>query len=66
MINLTKLSFADKKSISALFMALSIICTVFAGIGSFYTDVVLASTQWILLAVLFAVWGLYLKLELKT
>jgi len=47
-------------------MALSIICTVFAGIGSFYTDVVLASTQWILLAVLFAVWGLYLKLELKT
>lgn len=46
-------------------MVVSIVCIAFAVVGAFFVDVVLASTQWILLAILFAVWGIYLKLELK-
>lgn len=58
-------SVGDRKTVSSFFMALSVVCVIFAGVGAFYMDVVLASTQWILLSVLFAVWGIYLKLELK-
>ncbi|MBU1016935.1 MAG: hypothetical protein ABIJ36_03205 [Patescibacteria group bacterium] len=65
MIKLASLSVSDRKTISSFFMVVSIVCIAFAVVGAFFVDVVLASTQWILLAILFAVWGIYLKLELK-
>lgn len=60
-----KLSARDRKTIAAFSMALSVICIIFAAVGALLTDIILASTQWILLAVLFAVWGLYMKFELN-
>lgn len=55
----------DKKTIYSAFMALSVACTIFAIVGTMWQDLYLASTQWILLAVLSAVWGLFFKLEMK-
>ncbi|MBU1104373.1 MAG: hypothetical protein ABIJ85_00595 [bacterium] len=43
------------------FLVLSIAFTVFAIIGAVWQDIYLASTQWTLLAILSATWGLYFK-----
>jgi len=55
----------DKQTIYSAFMALSIVCTVFAILGAMWQDLYLASTQWILLSILSAVWGLFFKFEMK-
>ncbi|MFH1565627.1 MAG: hypothetical protein ABIB98_00295 [bacterium] len=62
---MAQLSITDRKTIASFFMGLSVFSIVFAGVGAFYMDLILASTQWVLLAILFAVWGVYLKLEFK-
>ncbi|MBU4381183.1 hypothetical protein L6255_03130 [Candidatus Parcubacteria bacterium] len=43
------------------FLVLSIAFTIFAIIGAVWQDIYLASTQWTLLAILSATWGLYFK-----
>jgi len=43
------------------FLVFSMACTIFAIIGAVWQDIYLASTQWTLLAIPSAVWGLYFK-----
>lgn len=50
------------KNMSEVFVGLSAIAAVFAGWGAFMQkDIWLAPTQWMLVAILLAVYGIYLK-----
>lgn len=53
----------DKPMVSKLFMILSVVAVVLAGVGAFGQDIYLASTQWLLIAGVMAAWGVYLLLE---
>lgn len=44
-------------------MALSFVSFLLSGLGFLGTDIVLASTQWLLLGTFLGVWGVYFKLE---
>lgn len=44
-------------------MALSLLGLGLALVGTFWQDIFLASTQWLLVANFAAIWGTYLKLE---
>ena len=50
-------------SLSKVLMGGSLVAVIFAGVGAFSTDIYLASTQWLLVAAVLAVFGVYLKLE---
>lgn len=41
----------------------AVVSVVFSGIGSLGTDIWLASTQWLLVAAVLALFGVYTKLE---
>ncbi|HLE49020.1 MAG TPA: hypothetical protein VI819_03255 [Patescibacteria group bacterium] len=43
-------------------MVLSFVAVVFSGIGYLGTDIWLASTQWLLVAMVLGIFGVYLKL----
>lgn len=53
----------DKPMIARLLELGSVVATFFAIVGALAADVYLASTQWLLVAVVLAVWGVYLLLE---
>ncbi len=53
----------DKPMVSKLLQLGSLIAVLFSFVGAFGNDIYLASTQWLLVAVLLAVWGVYLLLE---
>lgn len=53
----------DRKTISNFMMALSLLGLGLALVGTFWQDIFLASTQWLLVANFAAIWGTYLKLE---
>ncbi len=44
-----------------LFVGLSVVAVIFAGVGYFGYNIELASTQWMLIATVLALWGIYLK-----
>lgn len=44
-----------------LFIGLSVVAVIFAGVGYFGYNIELASTQWMLIATVLALWGIYLK-----
>lgn len=44
-------------------MALAVVAVILAGIGYLGIDIWLASTQWLLVAAVLALFGVYLKLE---
>jgi len=46
---------------SQILMAGAVLAIIFAGVGYLGTDIWLASTQWLLVSALFALFGLYLK-----
>ena len=46
---------------SQVLMAGSVLAILFAGIGYLGTDIWLASTQWLLVAAVLALFGLYMK-----
>lgn len=55
----------DWKGLSKTLMAGSLIAVVMAGIGYLGTDIWLASTQWLLVAAVLALFGMFAKLSSK-
>lgn len=53
----------DKPMASKILMMMSVASVVLSAMGAFGYDLYLASTQWLLVAVVMAVWGVYLLLE---
>lgn len=51
----------DVKTMSQVFMGGAVISVLFAGMGYLGTDIWLASTQWLLVAAVLALFGLYTK-----
>ncbi len=51
----------DTKMASQILMAGSLLSVVLSGIGYLGVDIWLASTQWLLVAAVFALFGLYTK-----
>jgi len=51
------------KLISQVLMGFSVVSVLLAGIGYMGTDIWLASTQWLLVAAVTSLFGLYTKLE---
>ena len=39
------------------------LCVLLAAFGSLGTDIILASTQWLLVAITLSVWGVYILVE---
>lgn len=53
----------DWKTISQALMSLAVVAVVAAGWGFLVSDIWLASTQWLLVAAVLAVFGLYTRME---
>lgn len=53
----------DKKLISQVLMGSAVISILLAGIGYLGVDIWLASTQWLLVAAILALFGLYTRME---
>ncbi len=51
---------------SQIFMGVSVVCVVLAGIGYMGTDIWLASTQWMIVAAVFALFGIYTRMSKKS
>ncbi len=51
------------KTLSQVLMGGSVVAVVFSAIGYLGTDIWLASTQWLLLAAVLALFGLYFKIS---
>ncbi len=49
--------------LSQVLKALSVVSVLLAGWGFVQGDIWLASTQWLLIALIFSSWAIYLKLE---
>lgn len=58
-----KLDKKSKASLSQLIMFGAVISVILAGVGYMGSDIWLASTQWLLVAVVLALFGVYLKLS---
>lgn len=53
----------DKPMISKVLTIGSLVAVFFSIVGAVGDDIYLASTQWLLVSVVLAVWGIYLLLE---
>lgn len=53
----------EKEMISSICMGVSVITVALAGLGYLWQDIWLASTQWMLTATVFGLFGIYLKLN---
>jgi hypothetical protein len=53
----------DKPMLAKLLVYTSLAGVFLAGLGALGYDLYLASTQWLLVSVLLAVWGIFLLLE---
>lgn len=51
----------DQKTLSQGLMGGAVVSVILAGVGYLGTDIWLASTQWLLVAVVLALFGTYLK-----
>ncbi len=58
-----KLKKRDWRQMSQVLMAGSALAVLAAAWGFLYSDIVLASTQWLLVAAVLAAFGLYSRLE---
>lgn len=58
-----KIKKKDWKTISQVLMSLAVVAIVAAGWGFLVSDIWLASTQWLLVAAVLAVFGLYTRME---
>ncbi|MEK7061386.1 MAG: hypothetical protein AAB954_01865 [Patescibacteria group bacterium] len=58
-----KLGKKTKASVSKAFIWVSVLSVVLAGLGAMGTDIWLASTQWLLVAAVLALFGIYLKVS---
>jgi hypothetical protein len=53
----------DKPMAARALFSLSIAATVLAAVGALGYDLYLASTQWLLIAAVLGIWGVYILLE---
>jgi hypothetical protein len=53
----------DKKMVSQVLMGGSLLAVLLSGLGYLGTDIWLASTQWLLVAAVLALFGVYLKVN---
>ena len=53
----------DKPMASKLLLAGSFAAVLFSVFGALGSDIYLASTQWLLVSIVLAIWGVYLLLE---
>jgi hypothetical protein len=53
----------DKPMVSRFLVVGSVVSVVLSILGAFGTDIYLASTQWLLVSIILAVWGVFLLLE---
>jgi len=53
----------NKPAVAKILVYLSVVCVILAIIGATGNDLYLASTQWLLIAILLAVWGTYMLVE---
>lgn len=53
----------DKLAIGKAFIYLSVVCVALAFIGALGTDLWLASTQWMLVGLISAIWGVFVLIE---
>ena len=53
----------DAKALSQVLMAGALIAVIFAGIGYLGSDLWLASTQWLLVAAVMALFGVYFRVD---
>jgi len=53
----------DILMISSICMSASVLCVALAGLGFLWKDIWLASTQWMVTAAVFGLFGVYLKLN---
>ena len=53
----------DMKLVSQILMGGAVISVLLAGIGYMGTDIWLASTQWLLVAAVLALFGVYCRME---
>lgn len=53
------------RQLSQLLMVIAAIAIIFAGIGYLGTDIWLASTQWLLVGAVSALFGVYFRLDSK-
>jgi hypothetical protein len=60
-VRILKLSKKNKENYSRYLMFLSLVSVAFAAEGWVGPDIWLASTQWLLVALVLAVFGLYMK-----
>lgn len=52
-----------KESVSKAFIWISVLSIILAGVGAMGTDIWLASTQWLLVAAVLTLFGIYLKVS---
>lgn len=55
----------DMALVSQILMGAGVISIILAGIGYLGTDIWLASTQWLLVAAVLALFGVYTRMESK-
>lgn len=53
----------DKLMVGKMLINASVLCVVFALLGSLGSDWWLASTQWMLVSLTFAIWGVFVLIE---
>ena len=53
----------NKPAVAKLLIYLSVVGVVLAGVGATGNDLYLASTQWMLISIVLAVWGVYMLVE---
>lgn len=57
-----KLNKKNKEAISKAFIWIAVLSVILAGVGAMGIDIWLASTQWLLIAAILVLFGIYLKL----
>lgn len=55
----------DKVMVSQILMGASVISVLLAGLGYLGTDIWLASTQWLLVSAVLALFGVYFRIDSK-
>jgi hypothetical protein len=53
----------DWANLSQVMMALSVVAVALAGVGYMGTDIWLASTQWVIVAAVLALFGIYSRMS---
>lgn len=53
----------NKPAVAKLLIYLSVVGVVLAGVGATGNDLYLASTQWMLISIILAIWGVYMLVE---